>query len=314
MDTEYFNSAYPIPVKPPITPEQLKNKINNFPAIYNRPQLRSDETAQITLLSPTATTDLLVDLLETELDPTEAEVNVLRSNLGRRFADASIDELYTELATSVSTNQHIIVGRSPMVQEAVESLESYHGEDAPDYPQIEDVCPATPRFLHIITTSGWFLTSMGNMTDCIGLGEDIFCLVHPNALSDLTNINRLLCNSHNGFELGPQMPEIVNPLYHMHWRNWIVTPYPIDENEYTDEKNWKSSSPIDFSHMSQTNIEYLNILYSRLDLDHEMKQYLLMQIDGLKNKLKQLHDKYDGLKRQMNTTTVASPGKRKYRP
>ena len=166
--------------------------------------------------------------------------------------------------------------------------------------------------LHMLAKSGWLLTSMGNKTDCVCLGEDIFCLVHPNGLSDLTNINRLLVNTNSGHELGPQIPEIVNPLYHMHWRNWIVTPYPIDENEYTDDKKWNPSSPIDFSHMSQTNIEYLDILYSRLDLDHEIKQYLIQQNDGLKKKLSQLRNKCEGLRRLLNTTSAASSNKRKF--
>ncbi len=309
----YFNPAYPITVKLPIAPEHKVNELHSFPGIYIQPELRSDETAQIELLSPAAKTDLLVDFLDTECNPTECELSDLRSNLGRQFTDACTNELYASLATSISTNKYVIIGRSQMVVETVTSLESYRGEDADDYMNIEDVCPATPRFLHTLAKSGWLLTSMGNMADCIGLGEDIFCLVHPNGLPDLSNINRLLVNTRSGLELGPQMPEIVNPLYHMHWRNWIVTPYPIDDNEYTDEKKWNFSSPIDFSHMSQTNIEYLGILYSRLDLDHEFKQYLNQQNDGLKQKLSQLCNKYEGLERQMNTTHAASQFKHNFR-
>lgn len=292
----------------PMDVGSITERFNTFTSKWNRPCLQSEHIASIELLSHGDKSDLIVELLECELDPSDDAIDKVRVQLGRRFAGASLSEIYMELAESIGDNENVIVGRSEMVTEIVEQLKRYGqgGCQCNDGSEIEDVCPATLDFLHVLVIEiGWNITSLGELEGCINLGDDMFCLVHPDEVSSLGDMNALLRESETGLELGPHMPlSIINPKYTLHWRDWVATPYPLEENVLRGDKKWDKNYPIDFSHMSTRNIEYLNVLYSRLDMDFEIIQHFM-------NENQILTAEVEVLRKQVGSMLKRISGKRK---
>ena len=302
-----YNMSY-FPRSQPIDVDSVVDRFTAFTSKWNRSTLQSEHIATIELLTHGEKSDLIVEMLESELEPSDGAIAKVRSHLHESYARANLDEIYMELAESIGENVNVIIGRSAMVTEIVEQLNKFGkgGSQCKDESEIDEVCPATLEFLHVLVVElGWNVTSLGELEGCVNMGDDIFCLVHPDEVSSLSGINILLRENEFALELGPQMNlSILNPKYTLHWRNWIATPYPLEENEMRGEKKWDKNYPIDFSHMSTRNIQYLNILYARLDLDYEIIQYFINQKQILESKLNELHKQVGDVSKTAYTSGV----------
>jgi len=279
-----------MPMQPVAKPrEQVVNRINEL-----------EHTSSFVLTSA----ESIICLLRAAADLTRdgSYQNIYAPEHLRRDRDvkqATVNEARSIATSLVQTNNIIIVSSAN-----TESMAELRRMDDDD-----DIDSKAIHLLHYLTYEcGWTLTVLGD-EDCIGLGEDMFCLIRDPSSETmrplLTQFNQLYFTSIGESEIEESMAfgtryqiEVLNPLDQMSWRDPRSTPHgqgndkanEDDDNVFIDgwdQQEWTDTFPLDTTN-DEENGELLRRLYAKLDSVTEYKNSLaaeIVRLNGIINEL-----------------------------